>query len=113
METRINDQGRDFLNLGKVILDYFYDDNFIVFATGNDNYMEKFNSLVANSKLPWEEDEEVEYVLPLGTVECWLKKKDKMEYKRVWARNYGIQTRSFIFSLTSMLMVVGLSDGSI
>lgn len=26
-------------NLGKVILDYFYDDNFIVFATGNDNYM--------------------------------------------------------------------------
>ena len=113
METRINDQGRDFLNLGKVILDYFYDDNFIVFATGNDNYMEKFNSLVANSKLPWEEDEEVEYVLPLGTVECWLKKKDTMEYKRVWARNYGIQTRSFIFSLTSMLMVVGLSDGSI
>jgi hypothetical protein len=32
MEERINDEG-------KVILDYFYDDNFIVFATGNDNPM--------------------------------------------------------------------------
>lgn len=32
MEERINDEG-------KVILDYYYDDNFIVFATGNDNPM--------------------------------------------------------------------------
>lgn len=55
----------------------------------------------------------MEYVLPLGTIECWVKKKDVMEYKRVWARNYPIETRCFIFSVTSMMMVVGLSDGSI
>lgn len=56
------------INLGKVILDYYYDDNFIVFATGNDNPMEKFNSLIANTKFPWESEEELEYVLPLGTI---------------------------------------------
>jgi hypothetical protein len=44
-------------NLGKVILDYYYDENFIVFATGNDNPMEKFNSLIANTKFPWESEE--------------------------------------------------------
>ena len=101
MEQRINDEG-------KVILDFFYDDNYIVFATGNDSPLEKFNSLVANSKFPWESDEEIEYVLPLGTIECWVKKKDQMQYRRVWARNYPIETRSFIFSVTSMMMVVGL-----
>ena len=68
---------------------------------------------MANSKFPWESDEEVEYVLPLGTIECWVKKKDSDKYKRVWARNYPIETRCFIFSVTSMMMVVGLSDGSI
>lgn len=26
-------------NSGKVILDYYYDEEYIVFATGNDNYM--------------------------------------------------------------------------
>ena len=52
-------------------------------------------------------------MLPLGTIECWVKKKDAMQYRRVWARNYPIETRSFIFSVTSMMMVVGLSDGSI
>jgi hypothetical protein len=52
-------------------------------------------------------------VLPLGTIECWLKKKDCLEYKRVWARNYGIETRSFLFCISSALMVVGLSDGTI
>jgi len=75
--------------------------------------MEKFNSLVANTKFPWEDDEDIEYVLPLGTVECWLKKKDSLEYKRVWARNYPIETRSFLFCVSSALMVVGLSDGTI
>jgi hypothetical protein len=52
-------------------------------------------------------------VLPLGTIECWLKKKDTWEYKRVWARNYGIETRAFVFSITSFMMVVGLADGSV
>lgn len=50
MEERVNDEG-------KVILDYYYDDSFIVFATGNDSHLERFNSLVANSKFPWEEEE--------------------------------------------------------
>lgn len=68
---------------------------------------------MANSKFPWEEEDEVEYVLPLGTIECWLKKKDTWEYKRVWARNYGIETRAFVFSITSFMMVVGLADGSV
>lgn len=36
-----------------------------------------------------------------------------MKYKRVWARNYPIETRCFIFSTTKMTMIVGLSDGSI
>lgn len=49
MEERINDEG-------KVILDYFYCDNCMIFATGNDNPIEKFNSLIANTKFPWEED---------------------------------------------------------
>jgi len=31
----------------------------------------------------------------------------------VWARNYPIETRSFVFSIKSNLMVVGLSDGSV
>jgi hypothetical protein len=101
------------LDAGKVILDFYYDENYIVFATGNDSPLEKFNSLVANSKFPWESDEEVEYVLPLGTIECWVKKKDAIQYRRVWARNYPIETRCFVFSVTSMMMVVGLSDGSI
>jgi hypothetical protein len=48
-----------------------------VFCTGNDNPIEKFNSLLANTRFPWEEDEELEFVLPLGTVECWLKKKKR------------------------------------
>ena len=34
---------------GKVILDFFYDENYIVFSTGNDSPLEKFNSLVANT----------------------------------------------------------------
>lgn len=84
-----------------------------MFCTGNDNPIEKFNSLLANTRFPWEEDEELEFVLPLGTVECWLKKKETMQYRRVWARNYPIETRNFIFSPKSSSMVVGLSDGSI
>lgn len=113
MHQRINDEGTKNIILGKVILDFFYNDQFIVFATGNDSPLEKFNSFIANSKFPWESDEEVEYVLPLGTIECWLKKKDVLEYKRVWARNYPIETRCFIFSITSMIMIVGLSNGSV
>ena len=53
MEQRINDEGMISVMIGKVILDFYYDDQYIVFATGNDSPLEKFNSLVANSKFPW------------------------------------------------------------
>lgn len=54
--------------LGKVVIDLYYDENFIVFATGNNSPLEKFNAAIANTKFPWEEDEEAEFILPLGTI---------------------------------------------
>ncbi len=53
MEKRINDEGTPLIYSGKVILDFFYDEKYIVFATGNDSTVERFSSFVANSKFPW------------------------------------------------------------
>ena len=74
--------------LGKIIIDFYYGDGFIVFATGNNSPLEKFNATIANTKFPWEDDDEIEFVLPLGTIECWKLKKKPYGYTRIWARNY-------------------------
>lgn len=43
--------------VGKVVIDLFYHENYIVFATGNNSPLEKFNATIANTKFPWEDDE--------------------------------------------------------
>lgn len=42
--------------VGKIIIDFYYGNDFIVFATGNDSPLEKFNATIANTKFPWEDD---------------------------------------------------------
>jgi len=45
-----------FLLLGKIIVDFYYCEQFFVFATGNNSALEKFNATIANTKFPWEDD---------------------------------------------------------
>lgn len=75
----------------------FYHENFIIFATGNNSPLEKFNAAIANTKFPWEDDEEAEFILPLGTIECWKLNKKPFGYKRIWARNYPVEVTKFLF----------------
>ncbi len=42
--------------LGKIIIDLYYCEQFVVFATGNNSPLEKFNATIANTKFPWEDD---------------------------------------------------------
>lgn len=43
----------DMIFVGKVVIDFYYCDTFIVFATGNNSPLEKFNATIANTKFPW------------------------------------------------------------
>lgn len=54
--------------VGKVLVDFYYDESYFIFATGNDSPLEKFNAVLANTKFPWEDEEDAEFILPLGTV---------------------------------------------
>lgn len=90
-----------------------YTDDYIVLATGNNSGLEKFNAVIANTKFPWEDEEEGEFILPLGTVEYWSCKKKPYGFKKLWARNYPQETTSFLFNIAAELMIVGLADGSL
>lgn len=91
----------------------YYCEKFIVFATGNNSAIEKFNAAIANTTFPWEDEEEAEYILPLGTVECWRVKKKPYGYARVWARNYPVEVKKFLFLPEAESMIVGLANGQI
>lgn len=56
----------------------YYGQNYVIFATGNNSPLEKFNATIANTKFPWEDDEDAEFILPLGTIQCWKLKKNLM-----------------------------------
>ncbi len=42
--------------LGKIIVHFYYYEQFFIFATGNNSAFEKFNATIANTKSPWEDD---------------------------------------------------------
>ena len=85
----------------------------MIIATGNNSPLQKFNALIANTHFPWESEEEAEFILPLGTVECWKLKKAPYGYSRIWARNYPSEVTKFLFMPEADTMIVGLSDGGI
>ena len=94
-------------------MDFFYNEDYFVFATGNNSPLEKFNAVLANTKFPWEDEEDAEFILPLGTVECWICKKKPYKYARIWARNYPTEVTKLLFDPVTEVMVVGLADGAI
>ena len=75
--------------------------------------MEKFNGFLANTRFPWEDDDEAEFILPLGTIECWKLKKKPYKYSRIWARNYPSEVKKLLFLPEVDAMIAGLSDGGI
>lgn len=69
----------------------------------------RLDAYLTNMKLPWESEKGEQISIPVGVVECWIKKDDKFE--REWAKGYNSQ--AICLNYNESVLLVGLDSGSI